>query len=138
MKTTNKTRVVSKTKASEREVLHFVSAPIGDWFHITTESEFQGAKCIVTKAWIERVVVWHHKQTGTTDPYIQGIGSNGLALVDEENGWEGAYVRGDDRAPNGKLWHDVYHASKSQIPGIYHIEDLSVFDSTRPLRLKKS
>lgn len=102
--------------------------PAGDWFIVSLECGEQRFKgdLNVQRAYMERVIAWEHAELSNGVTTIEAFGHGGLIV--EINTEEGeAYVSGDDRAPNGQLWRDVFDASESWTPGHYEIKDLSVF-----------
>lgn len=126
----------SKNAGSDNEVLLFAIPPVGDWYLVTMQcgQYDQPATMNVEVAWMCRVICWHHvkSERELRAPYMKAVCESGLAIYPKEYVVEYAYVSGDDRAPNGQLWREIYARCKSWKPGQYEINDLSVFQIPRP------
>lgn len=120
---------VERMLADEKNVQVF--CPIGDWFLLTMEcGASSGKELNVESAVMERVTAWQHVQLQSGLTQLEALVHSGRTHEGEYGLCESAFVFGDDRAPNGQLWRDVYEAGESTKPGRYLIKDLSVFICT--------
>jgi hypothetical protein len=93
-----------------------IIAPTGDWFRIHIErANIPAERTYLT---MSRVVAWAVVSEEPPSPdkipeRFEGIDSNGYGHLDEDTDYE--YVHGDDVAPNGKPWRDVFNETRHSI-----------------------
>lgn len=103
-----------------------IIAPSGDWFRIVIERVDIPAKR--TRIVMSRVTAWAVVSEEPPSPdkvteRFEGIDSHGYWHLDEDIDYE--YVHGDDIAPNGKPWRDVFNETPSFNWGLKNISALA-------------
>lgn len=76
----------------------------GDWFAIEAVRVDGPPKTVVT---LSRVCVWALVDYEELQSEVQGLNSTGCPVLDEDI--HRSYVYGDDLAPNGKTWKEIFN-----------------------------
>ena len=96
-----------------------IEALSGDWFVIQSE-HLGGGK----KRWVmSRVAVWAVVTEEELDDAVEGINSIGLGHVEDRLAY--FYVHGDDLAPNGMSWRDLFNETPAFNWGLKDISEIA-------------
>ena len=96
-----------------------IEAPSGDWFAIQIEHLGGGKKrCVMS-----RVAVWAVVTEEKLDDAVEGIDSIGLGHVEDRLNY--FYVHGDDLAPNGLSWRDLFNETPAFNWGLKDITEIA-------------
>jgi hypothetical protein len=96
-----------------------IEAPSGDWFAIQIE-HLGGGK----KSWVmSRVAVWAVVTAEASDDVVEGIDSIGLGHIEDRLDY--FYVHGDDLAPNGMSWRDLFNETPAFNWGLKDISEIA-------------
>lgn len=109
-----KTGAKSKTEKKPAEAIakqryKQIIAPTGEWFQIQVES-YKDERWLM----MSRIIAWAIVE----DPHpriedcVQGISTLGYGHIEDR--LEYYYVYGDDKAPNGKTWREIFRETDGE------------------------
>lgn len=103
--------------AKGNQPIRQIIAPTGDWYQIM-EEHMSGKEnnCVMS-----RIVAWAIVTGDDIVDHVEGITSMGYGHVEDR--FDHWYVCGDDVAPNGKTWRDIFNKTPSFNCGLKRISE---------------
>jgi hypothetical protein len=96
-----------------------IEAPSGDWFTIQIEHRRgREERCVMS-----RVAVWAVVTAEAADDRVEGMNAIGSGHVEERSDY--FYVHGDDLAPNGLTWRDLFNETPAFNWGLKDISEIA-------------